>query len=258
MRAIWSGALSFGLVNIPVKLYSAVTAESLDFDLLRKADLSPIKYVRVARADGREVPYDDIVRGYQYRKGDYVVLTEDDFRKADPRKTSTIEISDFVKREEVDDIYFEKPYYLEPVPGAVKPYALLVASLKQSGKVALARFVIRTKEHLGVVKPEGDLLVLEQLRFASEIKPPAGLKIPSRESASEREIEMALQLIEQMSAHFNPNNYKDAYREELLELIQEKAEKGTVQPRGEQVQATEFANLMAELKKSLKQAQAKR
>lgn len=258
MRAIWSGALSFGLVNIPVKLYSATISETLDFDLLRKEDLSPIKYVRVARADGKEVPYDDLVRGYQYQKGDYVVLTEEDFKRVDPRKTGTVEIIDFVEREEVDDIYFEKPYYLEPTVGASKPYALLVKSLTQSGKVGLARFVMRTREHLGIVKPEGDLLILEQLRFVDEIKPPADLKIPSKEEASGREIDIALRLIDQMTAHFNPNNYKDIYREELLGMIKEKAEKGTIRPRGEQIQATEFTNLMDELRKSLKQAQAKR
>lgn len=257
-HAIWSGSLNFGLVNIPVNLYSATKPETLNFNLLRKEDLSPINYVRVARADGQSVPYTDIVKGYEYKKGDYVVLTEDDFRKADVKKTESVEIIDFVKKDEIDDIYFEKPYYLEPTRGAAKPYALLVEALRRSGKVGIARFVMRSREHLGVVRPHDDLLILEQLRFDSEIRPVADLKIPEVEEKNAKEIDMALKLIDQMTEHFNPKDYKDTYNEELLEIIEEKAEKGTVRPRGEEPKVTDFANLMEELKKSLKEAQTKK
>jgi len=256
-HAIWSGSLSFGLVNIPVNLYSASKPQALNFNLLRKEDLSPIKYIRVARADGKEVPYEDIVRGYEYRKGDYVVLSEDEFKKADIKKTETIEIVDFVDESEIDPIYYEKPYYLEPTRGAAKPYALLAESLKRSNKVGIARFVMRTREHIGVVRPHGDTLIVEQLRYDSEIRPIAELVVPTVEvsAKTDKEIEMAIKLIDQMTEHFNPEDYKDTYNAELLEMIEEKAEIGTVKPRSAEPKVTDFANLMEELKNSLKVAQ---
>lgn len=257
-HAIWSGSLSFGLVNIPVNLYSAIKPETLGFNLLRKEDLSPINYIRVARADGNEVPYDDIVKGYEYQKGDFVILTDEDFKKADIKKTQSIEIVDFVDENEIDKIYFEKPYYLEPTRGAIKPYALLVESLRRSGKVGVARFVMRTREHIGVVKPYENLLILEQLRFESEIRPTEDLNVPAEVDKSEKEIEMAIRLIDQMTEHFNPTEYKDAYSQELLEIIEEKAKNGTFQPRGEEPKVTDFANLMTELRRSLKDAQNKK
>lgn len=257
-HAIWSGSLSFGLVNIPVNLYSASTPQTLNFHLLRKSDLSPINYVRVARADGQEVPYDDIVRGYEYRKGDFVVLTDEEFKKADVKKTQSIGIVDFADEDEIDSIYYERPYYLEPTRGAMKPYALLVEALKRSKKVGIARFVMRTREHLGVVRPHEDMLVLEQLRFDSEIRKVEDLKIPESTAKNSKEVEMAIKLIDQMTEHFDPKEYKDVYNEELLEIIDEKAKKGTVKPRGEEPKVTDFTNLMAELKKSLEKVPSRK
>lgn len=255
-HAIWSGSLSFGLVNIPVNIYSATKPETLPFHLLRKKDLSPINYVRVARSDGAEVPYNDIVRGYEYKKGDFVVLTDEDFKKADVKKTESVEIVDFVNEDEIDPIYLEKPYYLEPTRGAAKPYVLLVESLKRSKKVGIAKYVMRNREHIGVVKPHENLLILEQLRFKSEIKPATGFNIPVIKLDSDKEIDMAIKLINQMTEHFNPEAYKDTYNQELLDIIHEKAEKGSVHPRGEEPKLTEFVNIMSELKKSLLMARS--
>ncbi len=255
-HAIWSGSLSFGLVNIPVNLYSASKPETVNFHLLRKEDLSPINYVRVARADGKEVPYEDIVRGYEYRKGDYVVLSEEEIHRADAKKTETIEIIDFVDENEIEGMYYEKPYYLEPSRGAAKPYALLSESMRRSGKIGIAKFVMRNHEHLGVVHAHKDgTLVLEELRFDEDIKPADALNIPHIEAKDEKEIEMAIKLIDQMTEHFDPKEFKDTYKDELMEIIEEKVEKGTVQPRSEEPKTTDFANLMDELKKSLRQAQ---
>lgn len=210
--------------------------------------------MRIARADGKEVPYDDIVRGYEYKKGDFVVLTDADFKKADIKKTESIEIIDFVNQTEIDPIYFEKPYYLEPTKGATKAYSLLAKSLQKTNKVGLAKFVMRNREHIGIIKPEGDMLILEELRFDSEIKSIKDLNIPKNEVKNNKEIDMAIKLIDQMTAHFDPKDYEDTYNDELLEIIDEKAKKGTVKPRSQEPKATEFMDIMAELKKSLKNA----
>jgi DNA end-binding protein Ku len=178
MRAIWLGSLSFGLVNIPIRLYSATVERKLKFNYLHKKDLSPIRHARICREDGQEVPYEDVVKGYEYQKGNYIILTNDDFRKANLRKTGAIEIVEFVREDEVDSVFFEKPYYLEPDREARKAYALLREALRRSGRVGIARFVLKNREHLGIVKPEGNILILNQLRFKSEIKEAEGLNIP--------------------------------------------------------------------------------
>lgn len=260
MRAIWSGSLSFGLVNIPVRLYSGTNDRGgISFDLLRKNDLSPINYVRIARKDGKEVPYEDIVKGYEYKKGDYVVFTEEDFKKVDRKKTKTIDIQDFVKEQEIDPIYFEKPYFIEPEKGAGKPYALLRDAIKKSKKVAVAKFVLRNREHLGIIMPEGDLLVLEQLRFSDELRAPNGLELPSKNTkASAKEIDMALALINQLTEGFNPKEYKDEYSAELKEMIEAKAKGKKPKLRGGKTpKNTEVDQLMAALKKSLQEHKQK-
>lgn len=177
MRAIWSGSLSFGLVNIPVKLYSAIEPKALSFNFLHKDDLSPVRFARVCRRDGKELPFEDIVRGYEYEPGDYVVVADEDFKKANLRETSSIEIKNFAYESEIDPMMFEKPYFLEPEK-AKKPYALLRDALRKSKKVGIAKFVLRNKEHLAIIRPEDNLIVLEQLRFKEELRKPAGLKIP--------------------------------------------------------------------------------
>jgi DNA end-binding protein Ku len=256
MRAIWTGALSFGLINIPVRLYSATaTEDKLDLDMLHKTDLSPIRYARVCRADGQEVPYEDIVKGYEYRKGDYVVLTDEDFKKASPRKTKTIDIMDFTKESDIDTIYYEKPYFLEPDKGAEKAYALLREALKKSKKVGVAQFVLRNREHLGVIKPYGNAILLDQLRYSEELRKPESLNVPKESKASSREIEMALSLIEHLTASFKPEKYKDTYTQDLKKMIAAKAKGKKIVSKEKEPVDTEVVDLIAMLKKSLKKEQ---
>lgn len=256
MRAMWSGALSFGLVNIPVRLYSAAGEGDLKFRFLRKKDLSPISYVKVARKDGREVPFEQIVRGYEYRKGDFIVLTDEDFKKANVTRTKTIDVAAFVDESEIDLIYAERPYYLEPAPGAAKPYALLREALRRSKRVGVAEFVLRNKEHLGVVKPTGNVLVLEQLRYNEEIRKPVGLDVPAGK-ADRRELEMALTLIDQLTKHFDPKEFKDEYRQEVTQVIAKKIKGRPVRAKGKAPTPTRVGDLMASLRKSLEAGQQK-
>ncbi len=221
MKAIWKGWLSFGLINIPVNLYSATVEKELSFHLLHKKDLSPIHYSRVCDKDGKEVPWGDIVKGYELEKGHFVVLTEEDFEKANVKRVKSIEILDFVDEGQIESVFYEKPYYLEPQKGGTKAYLLLHRALLECGTVGVTKFVIRNREHLGVIKPYKNMLVLNQLRFVNELRLPA-IELP-RASFSKKEIEMATKLIDQSTVKFNPKHYKDEYRDELLDLIKHKA-----------------------------------
>lgn len=251
MRALWSGSLSFGLINIPVRLYSGTSDHGLSFNMLHKKDLSPIRYARICKADGKEIPYKDIVKGYEYQKGDYVVLLDEDFKRANLKKTKSIEILDFVEEKEIDPIYYEKPYYLEPGKGAEKAYVLLHESLKKSKKVAVARFVFHHREHIGVVKPYQQLLVLNQLRYESELRPFDQLNLHSVKLAPQ-EVKMALKLIEHLSSHFHPKKYHDTYTEELETIIKEKAKGKKHRPsKGKEPKVTDVKDIMHMLKESL-------
>lgn len=251
---MWSGALSFGLVNIPVRLYSAAGEGDLTFKFLRQGDLSPISYLKVARKDGREVPFEDIVRGYEYRKGDFIVLTDEDFKKANVRRTKTIDITQFAQEDEIDLIYAERPYYLEPDKGAAKPYALLREALRRSKRVGVAEFVLRNKEHLGVLKPMGNVIVLEQLRYNDEIRKPVGLDVPAAKRSDKHEVDMALALIDQLTRHFDPKDFKDEYRKEVTKIIGQKAKGKPVRAKGKAPEVTPVGDLMATLRKSLEKA----
>lgn len=255
MRAIWSGLLSFGLINIPIKLYSATAGVGLDFNFLHKTDLSPIRYAKVCRKDGAELSQDDLVKGYEHQDGDFIVLTDEDFKKASVKRTQTIDILDFVKEEDIDPIYFEKPYYLEPDKGAGKAYTILREALKKAKKIGVAKFVLHNREHLGVIKPHGDLVVLEQMRFHDEIQNPADLNIPKNEDVREKEITMALSLIDQLTEPFKPEGYRDEYIVDLKEFIKEKI-KGHVPKvqKGEVPQPSKSADLMMLLRESLEKA----
>jgi DNA end-binding protein Ku len=226
MRAIWKGSISFGLVNIPIALYPATRKEELSFRLLRRTDLSPVNYKRVAERDGKEVPWDDIVKGYEYEKGKYVVLKDDDFQRVDLEATQTVDIQDFVHQEEIDPMFFYKPYYLEPQKGGDKAYALLRESLEKSKKVGIAKVVIKTRQYLAGVKPEGDALVLELMHFAEELADPSKLHVPKKIEVGKREMNMATALVDSMSSKWNPEKYHDDYREALMEVIEEKVEAG--------------------------------
>ena len=225
-RAIWKGSISFGLVNIPIALYPATRKEDLRFRLLRKDDLSPVNYKRVAEKDGKEVPWDQIVKGYEYDKGKYVVLKEEDFQRVDLEATQTVDIKDFVDLDEIDPMFFYKPYYLEPQKGGDKAYALLRDSLKEKKKVGIAKVVIKTREYLAGVKPEDGALLLELMHFAEELSDTSKLNIPKKVEVGKRELNIATALIDSMSAKWNPEKYKDDYREALMEVIEEKVEAG--------------------------------
>jgi len=253
MRAIWSGALSFGLINIPVKLYSASQERGLSLDLLDKATHKPIGYARVIRGTHTEVKWENIVKGYKYQNGDYIVLADEDFKKASPEKTRTIDIVSFSDEAEIDPKYYEKPYYLEPDPKATKAYALLREALTKSKKVAVASFVMREREHVAVIKPAGNVLMLDQLRWDEDIRSTTGLNLPARESFKARELEMALELVEHLSAHFDPKQFKDTYTEELMAMIEAKAKgrQPKVKATAKQEPTEDVDDLLAILRQSL-------
>src|SRR5258707_9336946 len=224
MRAIWKRSISFSLVNIPISLYPATRREEFKFRLLRKSDLSPVNYKRVAEADGKEVPWENIVKGYEYEKGKFVVLQDEDFRRADIEATQSIDIVEFVPLEEIDPIFFDKPYYLEPQKSGAKAYALMREALKQSGKVGIAKVVIKTRQHLAAVKPEQNALVLEIMHFEEELSKPDVLQIPGKAETAARERNMALELINRMTTHSDPSKFTDDYRHALLKLIGKKVD----------------------------------
>jgi DNA end-binding protein Ku len=255
-RAIWKGSISFGLVNIPIALYPATRREELKFRLLRKSDLSPVNYKRVAEKDGREVPWDQIVKGYEYEKGRYVVLKDEDFERVDLEATQTVDIQDFVDQEEIDPMFFYKPYYLEPQKGGDKAYALLRDALKDSNKVGIAKVVIKTRQYLAGVKPEDGALVLELMHFADELADPQKLHVPKKLEIGKREMTMAKSLIDSMSSKWEPQKYKDDYREALMEVIEEKVEAGGKEIEEKPKKAlkpTKVIDLVSVLQKSLEQ-----
>lgn len=254
MRSIWSGAISFGLVHIPVHLYSGTEEHALDLDMLHKTDFSPIRYARICKADGKEVPYSDIVKGYEYEKGEYIVLDDADFKSIHAEKTNTIEIVHFASKEEIDSIYFEKPYFLEPGKGADKSYVLLREALTETGKVGVVKFVLRNREHIGIIKPHGNAIILDQMRYASEIRDVEELKLPKAEQANKKELAMALKLIDQLTEEFKADAYKDEYSEVLKQLIDAKIKgvaphkKGAAGPKPSKVH-----DIMSLLKASLEE-----
>jgi DNA end-binding protein Ku len=253
MKSIWTGSLSFGLVNIPVKLYSASQERTLSFKLIDKHGNCPISYERVCRSNHKEVPYEDIVKGYEYQKGDYVVLDEADFRKASATKTDLIDIVQFSDEGDIDPIFFEKPYYIEPDKKSAKAYALLRDALAKTKKVAIATFVMREKEHVAAIVPEKDILILHQLRYSDEIKKGDDIEAPKNAPYREEELHVALSLIEQLDKKFDPKKFHDRYTEELEAIIKAKAKGKTVKIVKEKgpVATTDMRDLMKLLKLSL-------
>src|SRR6266496_2426900 len=260
-RAIWKGSISFGLVNIPIAPYPATRREELRFRLLRKADLSPVNYRRVAEKDGKEVPWDQIVKGYEYEKGKYVVLKDEDFERVDLEATQTVDIQDFVDLDEIDPIFFYRPYYLEPQKGGDKAYALLRDSLEESKKVGIAKVVIKTRQYLAGVKPEDGALILELMHFADELADTSKLRIPKKVEVGKREMNIATALIDSLSSKWNPEKYKDDYREALMEVIEEKVEAGGKEIEEKPKKApkpTKLIDLVSVLQKSLEETGARK
>ncbi len=254
-RAIWTGSISFGLLNVPVRLYSAVARRNIALREIRDSDSARIKHRRVAEGTDEEVPYENIVKAYEITPGQYVPLDKDEMSALAPEKTRAIEVQDFVDLEEIDPIYFDSPYYLGPADGAEKAYALLGKAMESSGKVAVARFVFRNKEHLAALRATDGILTLTTMRFADEVVPAAELGdvVPEKTpKVNKREQEMAEQLIESLSTEFDPGAYRDEYREQLLALIERKAEgKEIVASEAEAPEATKAPDLMAALEESI-------
>jgi len=255
MRAVWTGSLSFGLVNIPVRLYGAAEERALNFRLLDKHDLSPISYQKVSGTK-KEVGQKDIVRGYEVNGG-YVVLTDEDFKSADARKTETIEIMQFSDSGDILPEYYDKPYYIEPQKKAAKAYALLRDALEKSGRVAIARFVLRDKEHIGAISTDGRILILEQLRYMDEIRNPRMLDVPEKTGYSDHEMQMAIALIDSQTRAFDARDFKDTYAMQLRRLIVEKARgKKPKRITERPVEATDVSEILEMLKKSLEKTPA--
>jgi DNA end-binding protein Ku len=254
-RAIWSGSISFGLLNVPVKLYSAVARRSIALREIRESDSARIKHRRVAEGTDEEVPFGEIVKAFELTPGSYVPIGKEEMAALAPEKTRAIDVQDFVDLEEIDPIYFDSPYYLGPAEGAEKAYSLLAAAMKASGKVAIARFVFRNKEHLAAIRTSGGVLTLTTMRFADEVVPMSELEevLPDKApKVAKKEQQMAEQLIDSLSTDFDPSAYRDEYREQLLSLIERKAEgKEIVTPESEEPQATKAPDLMAALEESI-------
>ena len=249
-RAIWSGAISFGLVNIPVKLQSAVQEDNIDFDLLSKDDMAPIRYARIDSKTGEEVAYKDIVKGYQYAKGKYVVVTDEDFEKARPDIAKNINIIQFVKEEEIDPVYFEKPYYVVPAKGAEKSYKLLLKALDETKTVAVVEFMLRNRAHMAILKNYDGVLLLNQLRYHEEIRELPEVKLAATR-ITPKEIQLATRLINQLTETFNPAAFKDTYIAELKKVIKAKAAGKNIRLAEPRKIPADVKDLMEVLKESL-------
>jgi DNA end-binding protein Ku len=257
-RAIWSGAISFGLVNIPVKLYSAVSRKTVRFHQIDAESGQRIRQMRV-NPDGEEVPYEQIVKGYEIGPDRYVTINPDELDSIAPEKSRTIDIEDFVDLEQIDPIFFDHPYYLAPDKGAAKAYKLLVDAMEESGKVAIARVVLRSKENLVAIRPRDGVLAMETMLFADEVIDPDSfdeLADGAKGKTSERELKMAQQLIESLSAEFEPDKYRDEYRERVLEMIERKAQGETIKIEAPAEEPKKVPDLMAALEASIAAAKS--
>ena len=257
-RPIWSGAISFGLVNVPVKLVGAVSPKDVRFNQLEAGTNARIKQKRVSAETGEEVPFDQIVKGYEISPDNYVVIEPQELEALDPKATRSIEIEDFVDLDQIDPLYFERPYYLVPDKGGAKAYALLLEAMKESQKVGIARLVLRTKQYLAAIRPLGDALVLETLLYPDEVTLPDEIEGLPRDDVEiqDRELKIARQLIESLSTEFEPEHYRDEYREKVLELIEQKAEGKQIVTQPATEEPTKVVDLMAALEASLAQAKA--
>lgn len=260
MHPLWNGSISFGLVNIPVRMFSAVeTREGISFTLLHKDDHSPVRYARICKKEGDEISWDDIVKGYEYKEGEYVVFTPKDLEELQSEASATIDIQQFVKEGDVDIRYFEKPYYLEPVKGGEKAYALLRDALEKSSMLALTTYVMHERQHLAVLQSVGQAIVLTQMRFPSDLRSGSELAFPAHANVSTSELEMAIALIKQGTKPFIAEDFHDTYTEELEDAIKAKI-KGSKPPKAKAARrvASTADDLMATLKASLAADHAKK
>lgn len=256
MKAIWSGSIGFGLVNIPVKIYSASSANQLDLDMLDSHDHSNIRFMRVNEKTGKEVKWEDIVKGYKLENDEYVVISDEDFAKAAAEKNELIEIKEFTDQDAIDGVYYETPYYLVPAKNGERAYALLREALVKTKKVGVAVFVMRTKETLAILKAHKNIIVLECLRFPEEIRSPKDLPIPEKTDIKATELKMAINLIESQSGKFDITVYKNTYHEQLMKIIRAKAKGVKTKTPHLKVVHTKSKDLMSKLKASLKHEKA--
>jgi len=257
MASIWKGSLTFGLVHVPVEMKTAVRSDHISFRMLHAEDMSPIKYERVCQADGEPVPWSDIVKGYEYERGKFVVLTDDDFKKAALDSSKTIDIIDFVREDEIDPRYFETPYYLLPAKGGDKPYALLREAMRQTGVVGIGKVIIRRTQHLAGVRVIGDALVMELMRFANELVDISDYSFPGAGTLREQELTMAKQLVENLAEPFDPSRYTDDYRANLMKLIRAKMKGKKItaaEALPEEDEDSRMLDLMSRLQASLEEA----
>lgn len=256
MHSLWKGSLSFGLVNIPVHMYTASQEKDKDlsFVLLHKKDLSEIRYARICKAEEKEVPWDEIVKGYEYEKGNFVVLQDTEFEKANLKRTKTIEIIHFVKEEEIDPIYFSKPYFLEPDKNAEKAYSLLRDALKKSQKIGIARYVLRNRERYAAIRVYKNIVIANELRYTAELSNDKNINVPKSGNSSAKEVEIAMKLIDQLTVPFTPPE-KDVFEEELKKIIKKKAKGRPIHPKGQEPSSapTKIHDMMALLKASLEE-----
>jgi DNA end-binding protein Ku len=251
MRALWKGSISFGLVNIPVKMFTASREQELKFIMLHKKDMSQIRYAKMCKQEDKEIPWEEIVKGFEYQPGEYVVMNDEDFQKANLSKSKAIEIQDFVKESEIDTVYYTKPYFLEPEKNAITAYALLREALVKSKKVGIAKFVLHNREHLAVIKPYENAIVLNELRYANEIVATEELTLPSKEHISDKELAIALKLIDHLTTSFKVSKYKDTYVDEMKAIIEQKAKGKKIHPKGQEPKPTKVQDIMSLLKASL-------
>src|SRR5690242_9469178 len=254
-RALWKGSISFGLVNIPIELHTAVRNHRPKFRMLHAKDKSPVKFERVCLRDGHPVAWEDLVKGYEYSKGHFVIMTKEDFQAAAVEKTRTVDIVDFVKAEEIDDRFFETPYYLVPVKGGERAYALLREAIRESGRIGIAKFILRDAQHLAAVEVIEDAIVLSVMRFADELVDVKQFEFPAAHGVRKQELDMAKALVNSLAADWDPAKYTDQYRENLLRIIQGKMKGKHVElePEAEPRQA-EVVDLMERLRRSLEQS----
>jgi len=258
-RALWKGSIAFGLVNIPIELHTAVRNSRPSFRMLHAKDHSPIKFERVCIRDGKPVAWEDLVKGFEYEKGHYVVLTKDDFKAAAVEKTRTVDIIDFVKAEEIDDRYFETPYYLAPSKGGERAYALLREAIRESGRIGVAKFILRETQHLAAVEVIDDALVLTTMRFADELVDASDIAFPAATGIRKPELDMAKALVESLAAEWDPSKYTDDYRENLMRVIKGKIKgKPVTLEAAEEPRQAEVVDLMERLRRSLEQSGPRR
>lgn len=251
MHPLWKGFINFGLISIPIKLHSATIQKELEFHFFHKKDKGKIRYSKICEKDNKEIGWQDIVKGYQYSKEKFVYLEEEDFEKANLHKTNSIDILDFANENEIDTIFYEKPYFLEADPKNQKPYILLFEALKETKKIAIVKFVLHNKEHLGILKPYSNIIVLNQLRYFKELKSSKEFEVKFKQK-SPKEINIAIKLIEELSKKFDIKKYKDTYIHDLKKIISQKAKGKSVISKGKVPKATKDLDLSLLLKKSLK------